>query len=50
MEIERFTQLEILDEEILREVLHRLIDRVEVAEIGSIDIHYDFKNPCLMGA
>ncbi|WP_090799304.1 recombinase family protein [Paenibacillus sp. GP183] len=50
LEIERFTQLEISDEEILREVLHRLIERVEVAEDGSIDIHYDFKNPFLMGA
>lgn len=48
-EVKRFAELEITDEDILREVLQRLIERIEIAEDGSIDIHYNFKNPLLMG-
>ncbi|MBU5443553.1 recombinase family protein [Paenibacillus sp. MSJ-34] len=50
LEVQRFTQLEISDEEILREVFHRLIHKVEVFEDGSIEIHYNFKNPLSLGA
>lgn len=48
-DVEQFVKLEIKDEEILRDMLHRLVDRVEIAEDGSITIHYNFKNPLLMG-
>jgi site-specific DNA recombinase len=49
-EISRFASLEITDEEILRGLFQRLIERIEIAEDGSIAIHYNFKNPLLMGA
>lgn len=38
-------QLEISDEEILREVFHRLIEKVDIFEDGSIEIYYSFINP-----
>lgn len=49
-EVNRFAELEISDEEILRDVLHRLIDKVEIAEDGSIAIYYNFINPLFIGA
>lgn len=49
-EILKFIELNITDEEFLRQVLHRLIDKVEVGTDGSITIHYNFKNPMLKGA
>ncbi|WP_145939515.1 hypothetical protein [Paenibacillus glacialis] len=49
-EIKKFVQLELGNEEMLREVLNRLIERVEIAKDGSIDIHYNFKNPLLLRA
>ncbi|MNI36139.1 hypothetical protein D3C73_901820 [compost metagenome] len=48
-EIRRFAELEIIDEEMLREIIHRLIERIELAADGSIAIHYNFKNPLLLG-
>ncbi|AOZ93648.1 hypothetical protein [Paenibacillus crassostreae] len=50
LEVQRITQLEISDEEILREVFHRLIHKVEVFEDSSIEIHNSFKNPLSLGA
>jgi site-specific DNA recombinase len=49
-EISRFAELEITDEETLRGLFQRLIERIEIAEDGSISIHYNFKNPLLTGA
>lgn len=49
-EIQRFANLEIDDEETLRQVLHKLLHKVEVHEDGSLTIQYNFKNPMLMGA
>jgi site-specific DNA recombinase len=49
-EIAKFIELNITDEEMLRQVLHRLIDKVEVSKDGSITIHYNFQNPMSMGA
>ncbi|GEB32186.1 recombinase family protein [Brevibacillus parabrevis] len=49
-EIQLFTQLEIPDEETLRQLLHKLIDKVYVYEDGRIEIHYNFRNPMLKGA
>lgn len=49
-EIQRFINLQFDNEETLRHVLHRLIDRVEVSANGEITIHYNFKNPIQKGA
>lgn len=49
-EIQRFISLQFDNEETLRHVLHRLIDRVEVSADGQITIHYNFKNPIQKGA
>ena len=49
-EIQRFISLQFDNEETLRHVLHRLIDRVEVSADGQITIHYNFKNPMQKGA
>ena len=49
-EISRFASLEITDEAMLRELFQRLIERIEIAVDGSITIHYNFKNPLLLGA
>jgi len=49
-EIQRFISLQFDNEETLRHVLHRLIDRVEVSANGEITIHYNFKNPIHKGA
>lgn len=49
-EIQLFTQLEIVDEETLRQLLHKLIDKVYVYEDGRIEIHYNFRYPMLKGA
>lgn len=49
-EITKFIELNITDEEILRQVLHRLIDKIEVFEDGNITIHYNFQDPMLLGA
>jgi predicted transcriptional regulator len=49
-EIKQFARLDIGDEEQLRQVLHKLIDKIEVSNDGEITIHYNFKNPLLRGA
>jgi SMC interacting uncharacterized protein involved in chromosome segregation len=49
-EIRRFINFQFDNEETLRHVLHRLIDRVEVSADGQITIHYNFKNPMQKGA
>jgi site-specific DNA recombinase len=49
-EIRGFAELEISDEEILRDVLQRLIESIEIAADGDISIHYNFINPLSSGA
>jgi len=49
-EVRRFAELQIDDEEALREVLQRLIERIEIELDGGIVIHYNFGNPLSAGA
>ncbi|MDU4695847.1 MAG: recombinase family protein [Paenibacillus sp.] len=49
-EVIRLAELDITEEQVLRGILERLIERIEVAVDGSITIHYSFKNPLLQGA
>lgn len=45
IELQRFTSLDINDEEILRTIFVRLIEQVDIQKDGSIVIHYNFRNP-----
>ncbi|WP_127508786.1 hypothetical protein [Paenibacillus humicus] len=49
-EVRRFAELQIDDEEALREVLQRLIVRIEIELDGEVIIHYNFGNPLSAGA
>ncbi|QSO50154.1 recombinase family protein [Alicyclobacillus curvatus] len=49
-EIKRFVAFQIDDEEVLRDVLHRLIECIEVKDGNEIVIHYSFENPLSSGA
>ncbi len=49
-ELMRFAALEISNEEILRDMIHKMINRVDVHEDGSIEISYNFQNPLKQGA
>ena len=49
-EIQSFIQLKMDDEELLRQALHNLIDKIELFDDGSMTIHYTFTNPLTMGA
>ena len=40
-EVERFSDLDIADENILKQVLKRLINKIEILEEGKIKIHYN---------
>ncbi|GGC87883.1 serine recombinase [Thalassobacillus devorans] len=45
-EVKRFVQLKIDEDEVLRQALHSLIEKIDVAENGKIEaIHYNFKKP-----
>ncbi|ELK39462.1 hypothetical protein ACEF06_20365 [Brevibacillus agri] len=44
-EVERFTNLDIDDEQVMKQVLQRLIHKIEVFEGGKIKIHYNLSNP-----
>lgn len=44
-EVERFIDLDIDDEQVLKQFLQRLIDKVEVFEGGKIKIHYNLSHP-----
>lgn len=48
--VKNFVKLKIEDEEILRQALHNLIDKIEVSLDGNLTIHYNFKNPISQGA
>lgn len=44
-EVERFINLDISDEQVLKQFLQRLIQTIEVFEDGKIKIHYNLSNP-----
>lgn len=44
-EVERFTDLDINDEQVLKQILQRLIRTIEVFEDGKIIINYNLSNP-----
>lgn len=48
--VSRFAELQIDDDEALREVLHRLIVQIEIELNGGVIIHYNFGNPLSAGA
>ncbi|MBY9077135.1 recombinase family protein [Paenibacillus sp. HN-1] len=49
-ELMKFAALEVSNEEILRDMIHKMINRVDVHEDGSIEISYNFQNPLKQGA
>lgn len=49
-ELMKFATLDINNEEVLRDVLHRLIRRVDVYKDGNIEVTYNFQNPLKKGA
>jgi len=44
-EVERFLDLDIDDEKVLRQILQRLISKIDVFEEGTIKIHYNLSSP-----
>jgi len=44
-EFERFTDLDINDEQVLKQILQRLIRTIEVFKDGKIIINYNLSNP-----
>jgi len=44
-EVERFTDLNIDDEQVMKQFLQRLINKIEVYENGKINIEYNLSNP-----
>lgn len=49
-ELMKFAALDVSNEEILRDMIHKMINRVDVHEDGSIEISYNFQNPLKQGA
>lgn len=49
-ELMKFIALDVSNEEILRDMIHKMINRVDVHEDGSIEITYNFQNPLKQGA
>lgn len=49
-ELTKFAALDVSNEEILRDMIHKMINRVDVHEDGSIEISYNFQNPLKQGA
>lgn len=49
-ELKKFINLEISNKEVLRQMLHNLINQIEVFADGTIAIHYNFRNPILKGS
>lgn len=41
----KFTSLDVRNEEILRDMIHKMINQIEVHADGSIEISYNFQNP-----
>lgn len=49
-ELMKFASLDVSNEEILRDMIHKMINRIEVQADGSIEISYNFQNPLRKGA
>ncbi|WP_047155036.1 recombinase family protein [Aneurinibacillus tyrosinisolvens] len=47
--VDRFTQLDINDEQVLRQMLQQLINKIEVHEDGSLKIYYNITRPLSAG-
>ncbi|MDF2960677.1 MAG: hypothetical protein K0S39_2412 [Paenibacillus sp.] len=46
----KLAALDVSNEEILKDMIHKMINRVNVHEDGSIEISYNFQNPLKQGA
>ncbi|WP_036739607.1 MULTISPECIES: hypothetical protein [unclassified Paenibacillus] len=44
-----FAQLDIDDEQVLKQLLHQVIQKIEVHQDGTIKIHYNIAHPQVMG-
>ncbi|MCI1693314.1 recombinase family protein [Aneurinibacillus aneurinilyticus] len=49
-QVDRFAQLNIDDEQVLKQVLQKLIHKIEVHENGALTIHYNITRPLSAGA
>lgn len=49
-ELMKFAALDVSNEETLRDMIHKMINRIEVQFDGSIEISYNFQNPLKQGA
>lgn len=49
-ELMKFASLDVSNEEILRDMIHKMINRIDIHEDGSIEISYNFQNPLKKGA
>ncbi|WP_239209574.1 hypothetical protein [Brevibacillus laterosporus] len=49
-ELMKFAALDVSNEEILRDMIHKMINRIDVHQDGSIEISYNFQNPLKKGA
>ncbi len=49
-ELMNFAALDVSNEEILRDMIHKMINRVDVHEDGTIEISCNFQNPLKQGA
>lgn len=49
-ELMKFAALDVGNEEMLRDMIHKMINRIEVQADGSIKINYNFQNPLKKGA
>lgn len=48
-QITLFAQLDIDDEQVLKQLLHQVIQKIEIHQDGSIKIHYHIAQPQVMG-
>jgi site-specific DNA recombinase len=49
-ELIKFSALDVSNEEMLRDMIHKMINRIAVQADGSIEIEYNFQNPLKQGA
>jgi hypothetical protein len=48
-QIALFAKLDIDDEQVLKQLLHQVIDKIEVHQDGTIKIHYNIAQPQVLG-
>ncbi|GFN31668.1 recombinase family protein [Paenibacillus xylaniclasticus] len=49
-ELMKFAALDVSNEEILRDMIHKMINRIDIHADGSVEITYNFQNPLKQGA